>query len=511
MKNFLTLLILLLAISIADAQEGLTKFYHPNGKISAEGMMKNGQPVGVWKSYYPDGILKSAGKRKNNKPDSIWNFYDRKGNLQNSISYRNGMRNGYAMQYDFSNDSNQTIFLKEKILYLNDKKNGKSEYFNPNGSLHKTINFKDGYKHGKEVFYNDTGLIITIVSYHYDNITDSENINRIDQKGRKQGTWKTFHPNNRIKEIIPYLDGKLHGYKRTYNIKGKLLNTEYYINGKIQKIEEKTEENNQPKVTLRRKYYPNGSIKEEGNFVNNKRTGTHNYYNENRKITHSIDYNDDGIKTASGLYNQKGQRQGEWQFFYADGKIKSQGSYKNGKRQGKWNFYFPNNKTEQIGKYQNGKPHGNWKWYYQSGQVRRIGKFKNGKEAGTFVEFAQNGDTISYGNYMRGLKEGEFKRKVNDITYIENFSYGELNGMSKQFYQNKKLAFKGEYQNNLPEGEHIYYYPNGKVKLKAYYFSGVKTKKWYSFSEDGILTCVTEYRNNKKIKIDGIKIKTEKN
>ena len=44
---------------------GFNKFYYPNGQLSSEGVLLNGQPDGYWVSYYPTGVKKSEGNRKN--------------------------------------------------------------------------------------------------------------------------------------------------------------------------------------------------------------------------------------------------------------------------------------------------------------------------------------------------------------------------------------------------------------------------------------------------------------
>ncbi len=509
MKFYISLVIFTCLQISLSAQVEFKKFYHPNGKVSAEGVMKNGKPVGIWKSYYPDGVLKSVGKRHNDKPDSIWNFYDRQGILKSSISYRRGVRNGYSEEYKLADDTGKVYFLASKELYLNGKKHGESEYYDKNKKLKRTLEFENGYKHGKEIFYNDKGLIISIITYHYDNITDSENINRVDRQGLKQGVWKLFFPNRKVKISASYLDGKLHGYKREYNIKGKLLSTDYYLQGQLQEKEKEDKQVVATKTKLKKDYYADGKLKSKGNFLGNKRVGTHIFYDKLGKIEYYEDFDTTGVKTGKGAYSQDGKRVGQWQHFYANGKLKSKGNYQNGKRHGKWTFYFLNEKTEQTGSYSKGKPQGKWKWLYENGATRRIGQFRKGKETGLFVEFTQTGDTLSRGSYSEGFKQGEHKRKVNDMLYLENYSYGKLDGLIKHYYSNNKLAFKGSYISGLPDGVHTYYYPNGKLKLKAYYFSGKRAKKWYRYSDTGLLLTIAEYKNDTKIRIDGMKLKTE--
>ncbi|MBL7883037.1 MAG: hypothetical protein JNL69_03140, partial [Bacteroidia bacterium] len=60
---------------------GYNKFYYENGKLSSEGLMRDGKPDGYWKTYSPNGTLKSEGNRKNFQLDSTWKFYNEQGKL----------------------------------------------------------------------------------------------------------------------------------------------------------------------------------------------------------------------------------------------------------------------------------------------------------------------------------------------------------------------------------------------------------------------------------------------
>jgi antitoxin component YwqK of YwqJK toxin-antitoxin module len=485
---------------------GYNKFNYPSGTISSEGYMKNGKPVGYWKSYYPDGTLKSEGNRKNEKLDSVWRFYDRAGHLTQIIDYKNGIKSGYNKKYEFVNDSNhQANIIISKELYVNGEKNGKSYYYDEKARLKKTIEFEKNYKHGFEKHYDTLGNVNLIIKYSYDNITNSEKLNRKDKFGRKQGIWKTFYGNEKLHTYANYKDDKLNGYYREYNIYGELIKSDYYIDGKLTILKE--DEDPKSKLKLKKEYFPDGKLKKSGAYINNKPIGIHKIYNEKGEIINSILFTDKGIKRGEGIVNKEGKREGNWKFVYPDGKIKSKGKYKKGKKEGKWIYYFNNGKKEQEGSFKNGRPVGLWIWNYENGNIRRTGKFKKGREQGLFYELTEEGDTLSQGSYLYGLKSGKWKYKVNDFIEIGTYINGKKDGNWKQYYQNNKLLFKGLYIEGFPDGKHKYYYPNGKLRLISIYAAGNKTGKWKKYDQEGNLETITEYRANKKYKIDGQKIK----
>jgi hypothetical protein len=58
MKRMLMGLLLYLLAMMATAQpeDGPTKYFFPNGKVSSEGVLVNGKPEGYWRTYYDMGV-----------------------------------------------------------------------------------------------------------------------------------------------------------------------------------------------------------------------------------------------------------------------------------------------------------------------------------------------------------------------------------------------------------------------------------------------------------------------
>ncbi len=485
---------------------GYNKFYYPDGTLSSEGTFKNGKPVGYWKSYYPDKILKSEGYRKNDKLDSIWRFFDRAGHLTEVIDYKNGIKSGYYKTYKFVNDSDYTgNVLISKELYVNGEKNGKSYYYTDRGKLEKTIEYEKNYKNGYEKHYDETGNIILILKYSYNNLLSSDRINRTDTKGRKQGIWKTFYGNDKLHIYANYLNDTLNGYYREYNPYGELIKEEYYINGKKQVLSK--DEKEKTNLKLKKEYFADGKLKKIGAYIDEKPVGIHKIFNEKGNIINSESFSEKGIKLGEGRIDKEGKKQGDWKFLYSDGKIRSEGKFINGKKTGPWLFYYKSGNIEQKGAYKNGKPQGIWIWYYDNKNIRRKGKFDKGKETGKFYELTEESDTLSAGNYIYGLKSGKWKTVVNDYTETGSYVSGKKDGEWKAFDNEGNELFKGHFLENYPDGKHVYYYPNGIVKEIRYYSFGQKVKKWKKYTKEGDLDTVTEYKGGKIYKIDGQKIK----
>ena len=490
---------------------GYNKFLYPTGKISSEGYMKNGQPVGIWKSYYPNGVLKTIGKRLNNQPDSIWKFYDEKSNLTEIINYKNNLRSGYCYTYKFVNDSDFVKnIVKKKELFVEGKKYGKSFYYTDRANLEKTVMYDENEKHGKEIYYDTSGKIIAILKYSYGNLIEAEEINRVDKDGNKFGVWKDFYPTGKIKMYANYKDNKLNGYYREYDSQGRITKSEYYIAGVLKDLNDKNINGGEAsdEVIEKKETFDNGVIKYTGKFVKDRPIGIHKTFDKKGNIEKVVIYDKQGNVKAEGKYNKRGRKNGEWVYKYKSGKIRSKGNYKNGRKIGNWIYFHENNKTEQLGKYVKGRPQGLWKWFFDNGKIRREGNFNRGKEDGFFYELAENGDTLSRGKYVRGVKEGEWKYAVNDRLEIGKYENGKRQGVWKYYYlgEKKKLQFTGEYKNGKPNGKHKYYYPNGKVKMVSFYDEGEKIKTWRKFDTLGNIETTYKYRYGELYKIDGQRV-----
>jgi len=504
------LLILTFTLFSAKAQKnkvnpnGYNTFFYENGKISSEGNLKNGKPDGLWKSYYPSGVLKTEGSRKFDKLDSQWKFFDEDGNITQAINYRAGLRNGFYFNYGVDETTGKNELIS-KELFLNDDKFGKTYFYYPGEKLKSFVEFENNRKHGKEIQYDTLGRITTIMRYNHGNLTDSEQINRFNRKGEKQGIWKEFYEDGNTKKFENYKNGKLHGYYREFNAKGKMTLSKLYSEGKEVIIPEE-EEQKFDYAKIKEELFENGNVKKRGAFQNNKPIGYHNEFDQSGKIIASQHFSKEGNLKGKGLVDKKSKKQGKWTLYYKTGEIKSKGSYKNGRKIGVWTYFFKGKEVEQKGTFVKGKAQGDWTWYYPDGKIRRNGYFAKGKENGKFTEYSTVGDTLSFGAYKYGKKNGVWTYKVNGFTRTGNYDSGSKHGVWNNFYYDETPEFTGNYTNGEEDGEHTYFYPDGKKKEIQIYSSGVKTKVWKKYFPDGNLETVTMYKNNQKYKIDGRKV-----
>ncbi|MCB9016950.1 MAG: hypothetical protein H6541_14280 [Lentimicrobiaceae bacterium] len=502
MRKFaFTILFLLLALFI-KAQEnavnpnGYNSFYFANGKLSSEGTMRDGKPDGYWKTYWENGTLKAEGNRKNFELDSTWTFYDENGKTTLQINYLNGKKEGIR----------RTIRENEVVEenFSNDVKQGLTIYYYPDGKIMRSINFENGLENGFAREFAQDGTVVTLIEYRRGFIIDRENINRRDKNGLKQGTWKFFYADGKVKTEGTYRDDKRNGYFKEYDDKGILTDISKFVNDvKQEEVPELA------RLDVKTDYYPDGKVKTVASYKGNVPEGIRREYNENGQVTDSYTYRNGKI-IAEGIIDDEGIKDGPWKEYYEDGQLRSEGNYRQGKKIGKWKYFHQNGNLEQEGNYNNqGNADGNWVWYYDNNTLLREESFLNGQSEGLFAEYDENGKVIIQGEYVDGLEEGLWKYQLGDHREEGTYRGGMRNGEWKYFYDDGKLAFQGSFIDDNPNGRHIWYWPDGKKKDEGEFINGMKTGDWIQYNQDGTTFLVISYQNGIEKKYDGVKIKPE--
>ncbi len=498
-SSSISILLLFFSLSIMAQNKGeFTVFNYENGQKSSEGWIRDGKPDGYWKTYYENGLLKSEGKRKNFLLDSTWVFYNDSSQISLIINYKEGKKNGLRTQ--FTKDG------KIEELFVDDVKNGLTKYYYKSGNLKKTIPFKEGLEDGIGYIFSDLdGRIIQVISYEKGFTRSIDRINYLDNKNKKHGLWRWFYPQEETNYEIPlvrkfegkYKNGKRNGYFKTFDKNGNLTLTEKYENDVLI-------ENPEELVTLdiKKEYYPDGKVKIEAGFKNGKAEGWRKEFDQEGKVEKAMIFSK-GHKIAEGKLNPEGFKTGYWKHYYLDGKIKSEGTYKNGKKVKLWKYYHPNGQLEQKGSYTDyGREDKQWVWYYEDGQLHREEFYYNGLQDGHSVEYYPNGEIISEGDYVEGKKNGQWTLDYGDHSEKGNYLDDNRKGKWVYYYPNNQIHFEGEFLDDLPVGYHKWYWPNGLTKKEGKYSMGLKTGRWTKYNPDGSIFIVIYYKNGKEIKVE---------
>jgi len=483
-----------------NVADGYTVYKYPNGTVSSEGVIRNGKPEGYWKSYYVTGVLMSEGKRTNHLLDSIWLFYDQAGDITDKINYLYGKKNGWYSKY--SKDPSYGVYLLSQELFAGDKKEGIATVYFPDGKVRQTFSYYDGKKEGLSKEYDQDGNIITLLEYHNDFLVSRERINRLDNKKLKQGPWKEFYADGKIKAESNFVDDLLHGYYKEYDAKGNLTLTTLYEKGAIVKsdIEDETE------IEIVNRYDDTGKLIYSGPYRNNVPVGVHREFGQDGKVTNAFRYNDNGLKLSEGIVDEAGNMNGKWKDLYPDGSVRAEGQYTDNRRTGAWKFYNTGGKVVQTGSFNSGRPDGIWKWYYDSGALLREEEYFQGEREGGYIEYSEDGKILAEGAFIAGEKNGPWKYNTGDYSEEGNYITGLKDGLWKAYYPNGKLKFKGFFVQGNPDGTQSYYYEDGRMKEEQNFDMGIREKTWKKFDEEGTIVLAIAYKNDVEVSINGVRI-----
>lgn len=494
MKKYFCILYIIFLFQYSYSQEYI-KYFYPDSTVSSEGFIENGKPNGYWKSYFPSGVLKSIGKRTNFELDSIWRFYSEQGILQKEISYLQGKKNGYIIEYSLENPGK----IVSKTLYVNDLRQGRAEYFTERGEIKKVVNFENDKLEGQAFEFGKDSIITSVLQYRNNELLESQKINRYDSQGKKTGTWMEFYPTGIVKTESNYYEGKLQGVYKLYDSRANIIRIGQYSNDSLLSSSQNTVDFVEPIEKI--EYYADSTIKFRGAYKNSLPIGIQRYYNKKGEIDSSLLYDMQGTLIASGKMLENGNKEGNWIYYYAMGIKESEGTYLQNMQIGLWKFYYPSGKLKQEGNFMQNKYSGVWTWYFESGAVQKQEEYAMGKRNGLSVQYNEFGKKIVEGMYIDGKEQGKWVITSGDIITTGVYEYGGKTKMWESKYISGKLQFKGNYFNGKPQGKHEYFYENGVLEHQEIYKNGKPRKAWSYYNKQGELLYVVYYKNGREEKI----------
>lgn len=170
-----------------------------------------------------------------------------------------------------------------------------------------------------------------------------------------------------------------------------------------------------------RKFYKNGRIRYEGTFRNGKEVGTFKFYSVASSFYPVIvkEFSETSNQAKVKFYTLKGKlnseglmvgknRIGKWLYYFSDGKVSSEESYANGKLNGLSKDYYRNGKVTIEVQYSNGEKNGFSKTYTEDGVLIEHVNYSNGKLNGSAQYFDLKGNLKEKGTYQDNKRVGKW-------------------------------------------------------------------------------------------------------
>jgi len=214
-------------------------------------------------------------------------------------------------------------------------------------------------------------LIFTTLSY-------SQDINKTDAKGKKQGEWMKTHPNGNIRYKGQFKDDKPYG---TFNY--------YYENGKPSVVM-----NYDGDIARTIAFYEEGKLKARGNYKNQQKDSIWTYYSLAE------------FKISEELY-VNGKKQGKVTNFFQDGKVAEEKEFVNDFEDGEWIQYYEDGKIRMKSTYIQGSLEGKTYYYDRGGKKMIEGNFYHDVRHGAWMFFDEQGEITKKEIYLNGNLQGE--------------------------------------------------------------------------------------------------------
>lgn len=310
---------------------------------------RNGLKQGRWKFFYDNGLVKLDGVYKDDRKNGYFKEYDEKGQL---LSVKK-----------FVNDTEEKEVPELTSLSV------KTDYYS-SGKIKTVASYDGDTPEGVRREYNEEGKITASYIFRKGNMV-GEGI--VDEEGNRDGPWKEFYPDGTLRSAGTYDKGIKTGEWKYYYANGKIeqqgkytkkgkldgLWTWFYEDGGMQREQgyingledgEYLENDEQGKTIVKGQYvegleegewvYDFGQYKEIGTYRSGLRNGKWKSYYPDGTLRFEGDFIDDNMNGFVAWY-------------WADGKVRESGSYLNGSRQGDWNYFNEDGTPAIIIGYQN--------------------------------------------------------------------------------------------------------------------------------------------------------------
>lgn len=213
----------------------------------------------------------------------------------------------------------------------------------------------------------------------------AQQLNHTDSKGLKQGPWKTYYGNQKLKSEGSYKNNRPLGMFKLY-----------FSNGSLKAEMDYKEDMKTCAAVL---YDSLGKKMAEGIYIDRKKEGEWKYFSEETGTLRSTEtfkadvlngpykvfYRDTantGAIMEEGMY-VNGLKEGQVKQYYSDGKPHSTFTYKAGIASGPVMFYYPSGAKQVQGSHdEEGRRHGLWIRYDEKGVPKDKLEYRHGSAKG---------------------------------------------------------------------------------------------------------------------------------
>jgi antitoxin component YwqK of YwqJK toxin-antitoxin module len=164
-----------------------------------------------------------------------------------------------------------------------------------------------------------------------------------------------------------------------------------------------------------------------------------------------------------------------------------EGEYVDGVRQGKWNLWHENGKLRRTEIFLNGKLEGSWKQYRDDGTLESEESYRGNLRDGKWVAYDTTGKHIdAQVEYKAGVPHGVWTYYFDEAKMKEYVDDGTLKPeQAKALLEMHQKRLEEHFNDGQPDGDLTSWYPNGKIERTKHYKNGLLDGDEVIYKENG--------------------------
>jgi len=370
------------------------------GEKQYEGAYAHGKRVGVAKTW-TRGKLRSVDHFVDGKKSGLCEEYNPDGVIEESCQYKDDKKDGPCKLFGREGK------LREERVYVGGEQRGPFTSYHPNGKVQErgTLD-ENGKRHGLFERFRDDGKPDEAIAYVH---------------GQREGPMREWHSNGQLRRESNWKADREHGLSKSFHENGQLQETDCYQSGEHVLGLGPCTGKSGPEVATR--FFPDGKPRETTSVRDGKRNGEHQVFDKNAQLLMSESLIND---QPDGLQKR-----------FKDGKLERQVTWKANKKSGPETTYFDDGKVLEETVWKDDRRQSTTTWW-MNGKKKRAEVLDG--ELWKVAEWYDNGqqqseETVTDQGY-RGRNEGVSRRWSEEGTLVEetHWKAGKRHGLSKSWF-----------------------------------------------------------------------------
>lgn len=206
-------------------KQGPSISYFDSGKVLKEVIFEDDKENGPWTEYYENGRVRGKGNYAQGQFEGRFELFRQSGAPIVKGEYKSGLKDGIWINFNDDGSIRITTKYKAGKEISTRRENGEFTEYYDSGIPSATYIYEQGVKSGPFSEYYDQGEWVKVP------MDEPQPGGGIQYKEKLSGT--------QVKREGDYLDGKLEGPVTYYNEDGRIIKTEYYVEGELESTEER--------------------------------------------------------------------------------------------------------------------------------------------------------------------------------------------------------------------------------------------------------------------------------